>query len=237
MIHVLKNNATRAINAITMLKVILIISLFVLVSDIMEFNFLSELSEYDPSYDSDTELIASANANDDRQQMVAGIYLIALLITGILFIQWFRRAYYNLNQVKAMRYSEGWAAGAWFVPFLNFIRPLQIMQDMHEEMKKSLGSRYRKIVSNESLVGLWWFMFMGGNFIGYFSAKQSIAADTISDYQLMSSLALIEDIMTIISCYIAIRMVREFSQLEGVWAETINDESHGTLEGIENDGI
>jgi len=237
MIHVLKNNATRAINAITMLKVILIISLFVLVSDIMEFNFLSELSEYDPSYDSDTELIASANANDDRQQMVAGIYLIALLITGILFIQWFRRAYYNLNQVKAMRYSEGWAAGAWFVPFLNFIRPLQIMQDMHQEMKKSLGSRYRKIVSNESLVGLWWFMYIGGNFIDYFSVRLSIAADTISDYQLMSSLALIEDIMTIISCYIAIRMVREFSQLEGVWAETINAESHGTLEGIENDGI
>ena len=237
MIHVLKNNATRAINAITMLKVILIISLFVLVSDIMEFNFISELREYNPLYDSNAELIASANANDDRQQMVAGIYLIALIITGILFIQWFRRAYYNLNQVKVMRYSEGWAAGAWFVPFINFIRPLQIMKDMHQEMKKSLGSRYRKIVSNESLVGLWWFMYIGGNFIDYFSVRLSIAADTISDYQLMSSLALIEDIMTIISCYIAIRMVREFSQLEGVWAETINAESHGTLEGIENDGI
>lgn len=117
MIHVLKNNATRAINAITMLKVILIISLFVLVSDIMEFNFLSELREYNPLYDSNAELIASANANDDRQQMVAGIYSIAWIISGILFIQWFRRAYYNLNQVKAMRYSEGWAAGAWFVPF------------------------------------------------------------------------------------------------------------------------
>lgn len=108
---------------------------------------------------------------------------------------------------------------------------------MHQEMKKSLGSPYRKIVSNESLVGIWWFMYLGGNFIGYFSARQSIAADTISDYQLVSSLSLIADIMTIISCYLAIRMVREFSQLEGVWAETINAESHGTLEGIENDGI
>ena len=233
----MKNNVNRAINAITMLKVVFAISLIVLVSDVMEYNFLSELSEYDLSNDSSNELITKAEANDDRQGLVGGIYVIALLITGIFFIQWFRRAYYNLNQKRAMRYSEGWAAGAWFVPFLNFIRPLEIMRDMHQEMKKSLGSRYREIVSNESLVGFWWILFIGGRIISYFAVKQSLRADTISDFQLISGISIIAAIMEVISCYLAIRVVREFSKLEGVWAETINAENQGTMEAIETDDI
>src|SRR4249919_2196416 len=50
----------------------------------------------------------------------------------VSFIMWFRRAYWNLHQVNvsAAHFPEGWAAGAWFVPFINLIRPYRIMQQI-----------------------------------------------------------------------------------------------------------
>jgi hypothetical protein len=44
----------------------------------------------------------------------------------------FRRAYRNLPALGAEspRFSSGWAVGAWFVPFLNLVRPKQIMDDI-----------------------------------------------------------------------------------------------------------
>ena len=45
---------------------------------------------------------------------------------------WTSRAYRNLFalSVTDLRFTPGWGAGAWFVPFLNLVRPKQIVDDM-----------------------------------------------------------------------------------------------------------
>ena len=47
---------------------------------------------------------------------------ILAIIIIIFWIQWMRRAYFNLHQLKTPRlqFSEGWAAGGWFVPIAFF---------------------------------------------------------------------------------------------------------------------
>ena len=62
----------------------------------------------------------AVEANDTRESFLGIIYLIAYIISGITFIMWFRRAYFNLHQkVSWLNHSEGWAAGCWFVPIVN----------------------------------------------------------------------------------------------------------------------
>ncbi|MEO5838213.1 MAG: DUF4328 domain-containing protein [Acidimicrobiales bacterium] len=50
------------------------------------------------------------------------------VVTGIVFVIWFQRCYKNSQALGTanLRFSSGWAAGAWFVPFLHFVRPKQI---------------------------------------------------------------------------------------------------------------
>jgi len=45
---------------------------------------------------------------------------------------WTSRAYRNLFalSVSDLRFTPGWGAGAWFVPFLNLVRPKQIVDDV-----------------------------------------------------------------------------------------------------------
>ena len=47
-------------------------------------------------------------------------------------IAWTNRAYRNLQRSVPMTCGsrDGWAVGGWFVPFLNFVRPKQIMNDV-----------------------------------------------------------------------------------------------------------
>ena len=74
------------------------------------------------------------SSNDHRQKAIAIFMLLLIIGTIITFIMWFFRAYKNLHilKIKLLQHSPGWAIGAWFVPFLNLVRPFQIMNEIWE---------------------------------------------------------------------------------------------------------
>lgn len=82
------------------------------------------------------------------------------LLSIFFFIRWFRRAYFNLHQLNepSLGRSEGWAAGAWFVPVLNFFLPYRIGREIWDYTQRSIPGKtdYR----SSSLVGWWWFGFL-----------------------------------------------------------------------------
>lgn len=45
-----------------------------------------------------TSYAAEISANDIREQSLAVLMIFALLVSAATFIQWFRRAYFNLHQ-------------------------------------------------------------------------------------------------------------------------------------------
>lgn len=65
------------------------------------------------------------------------------IMTIVFFIMWFRRSYFNLHQLNnfSLHYSEGWASGAWFVPFMNLYAPSRIMREIIEDTKSYVSSR------------------------------------------------------------------------------------------------
>jgi hypothetical protein len=75
------------------------------------------------------------------------------------------RLYKNLPALGAadLRYTSGWGAGAWFVPFLNFVRPKQIVNDIWRatdpDAPAQQGSSWhgRPV---RSLLDVWWAVFI-----------------------------------------------------------------------------
>ncbi|CAN5220811.1 hypothetical protein BH09BAC5_BH09BAC5_21960 [soil metagenome] len=99
------------------------------------------------------------------------------LIIGIFFIMWLRRAYHNLHKAGSqyLRHSEGWAAGAWFVPFLNLSWPLQIVRDVWIETQnvfRKKGEIYEQ--EEDRISGWWWMMYLVpiiASYVGTFAMK------------------------------------------------------------------
>jgi hypothetical protein len=74
---------------------------------------------------------SDAIASDDRIHALGLLVIGGLVVTGVLFIAWFRRAYQNTAAFGAPRRSStGWAVGGWFVPIANFFIPKRIANDI-----------------------------------------------------------------------------------------------------------
>ena len=119
-----------------------------------------------------------ATANDLRHQAIAYSNVAIYIVCIILFIMWFRRAYNNLNLSDRVitKYAEGWAAGSWFVPFLNLARPYFIMQEIWDKTQEATHN----LISHKSskIIGWWWVTWIvnniGTNFINRYFKESNV---------------------------------------------------------------
>lgn len=153
------------------------------------------------------------DSNDLREQIIAVIYMIVFYISGFTFIQWFRRAYYNLNIRKKCQYTEGWAAGAWIVPIISLYRPYQIMKEMWEGSIKNLKSRTDQFIGKESAVfiGIWWVLWIVLNYIGTYVLKVSFKAGTVQNLINASIAEMIINVLGIPLALLAISIIKSYS--------------------------
>ena len=132
----LKPNRQSAKNAITLIWIILVLEIVSLISGYFQYDLLQTVVN-----GGDISMEA-ADSNDSREQIIGIIYMIAYVISAVTFIQWFRRAYFNLHSlVPNLTYTEGWAAGSWFVPVIGFFRPYQIMVELYNKTIARLVER------------------------------------------------------------------------------------------------
>jgi Domain of unknown function (DUF4328) len=109
---------------------------------------------------------AKIQCADDRQSTIGWVQTGIFVIAAIFFITWFSRAYKNLGRlgVEALRWREGWAIGAWFVPFLNFVRPKAIANDIWRGSDPQRQPR-TDLLEDTSVpwyFDVWWGLFIVG---------------------------------------------------------------------------
>lgn len=163
---------------------------------------------------------AEANANDMRHLGIALLSVAVNIGCIITFIMWFRRGYFNLHQrVNNLDYSEGWAAGAWFVPFLNLWRPVQIMSEMNRETQDLLVKE--KLMEPKKLLGFliptWWTLWLLDRIVGgMIQRAQMRAADaqTLEDLITETNTDLILTYAAIPLTIVTILMIRTYSKME-----------------------
>jgi hypothetical protein len=122
---------------------------------------------------------AQLEAADQRTMMTAGVQAVVLLVGLGFLIAWTSRAYRNLPALGArdLRFTTGWAVGGWFVPFLNFVRPKQILDDVWRVScpEGDVEDWHRRRVS--PLLHLWWGLWVVG---GLLSLSVSASSDLSS---------------------------------------------------------
>lgn len=113
--------------------------------------------------------LLTAPATVRRLELLSNLQIIAYLVTSLCFLFWIHRAYQNLEAVDAryLDYSPSWAVGAFFVPFLNLVRPYQIVSEIWLKSEPD-QTRLESFATQPSfpLIKVWWLAFIAGNVLG-----------------------------------------------------------------------
>jgi len=215
-IKALRPNDQRAKNAILLIWIVLALEIVAFSSSYLQYNLLSDAAN---GRDFTTE---AAELNDTREGVVGIVYAIFSLISAITFIQWFRRAYYNLHQnVNHLSQTEGWAAGCWFVPIVNLYRPYQLMKEMYIETKNFLLKNGIAIKESFDIsnLGLWWTLWLVSNIIGQFVFRYSLRAETIDELTISTVAEMVGSALGIPLAIVTIKLIKDYSRVETLLRE------------------
>ena len=221
----LKQNEQRAKNAITLIWIVLALEIVSLISGYFQYDLLQTAAN------GGEISIESADSNDTREQLIGVIFMIVYIISAVTFIQWFRRAYYNLHQrVNHLSQTEGWAAGSWFVPIVNLYRPYQIMKELYQETKELLVKKGVSLNENFATdsVGWWWTLWIINNVIGQFVARYSLKSESIDEFTTSTIASMIGNVVGILLSIITVKVIKDYANVEPLLFEIKEEEEETT---------
>jgi hypothetical protein len=210
------DNSVRSKNLIIVFWILIGSTLLGLIPGYNEINILESLGNGE--YVDDVTIESS----DNIQGFVGISQTILYIISVVLFLNWFRRAYANLNRLSIKTHYEENMVGWYFViPILSLYRPYKTMVEIWEKTQtkaKTLNSNF-SINNNTYTIGIWWTLFIISNFIGRFIMKSAFKQDTIEQIIQGSQAILISDIMQIPEALLVIYIVSSIAKMETAIAE------------------
>lgn len=206
----IKDNSQRAKNVITVFWVFFGLTIVSIGSSVLEHNLLLRAANGNIAID-------EANSNDLRQRIVGIAQLMIHIVTIVYFIMWFRRAYFNLHALNFyLRYTEGWAAGAWFVPFMNLYAPFKIMKEIWDntQIRAQQGSENTEIKPS-TLLGVWWFLWIVTNIAGNIYSRMAFRGDqSISDLISLNTTSIVLDVVDLANVFVVITIIKQVHGFE-----------------------
>jgi len=206
----LKPNSERAKKA----KIILIVC--VSISGIYLLQSLFELQRLSAFGDGRSFYIDDYLDRKDPLAALTQINSIASLLAIVSFIQWFRRAYYNLHlRAGGLKYGEGAAAWSWFVPILNFFVPLVIMRELIDKSQETLkqnGVEMEKPIT-ANYANWWWISYWGATVFSIAGILFLLNMNFSSIYRGQMYIALSQALI-VISGVLVIHIIKKYSALE-----------------------
>ena len=180
-------------------------------SDLMEGDLLRRIAGAGEWSDSE------ATSNDVRQGAIGGIQLLLFIATAVAWLVWFSTAYKNLPSLGArrLRFKPGWAIGAWFVPFLNLIRPKAMTDDTWRASDPQAPA-----VQDQPLQGrrvspvlhLWWGLFLVSGAFGQFIGRWSLVEEqTLVQLRSLNIMTTFADLLDIPVAILAMLVVRQIT--------------------------
>jgi hypothetical protein len=216
----LKPNDQRSKNAITLIWIVMSLDIIAFISSYFQYDLLQTVAN--------GGMVTSAEAvfNDIRQQIVGVLYSITYIVSGIVFIQWFRRAYYNLHlRSSHLSYTDGWAAGSWFVPFLNLYRPFQIMKELYVETARIFSKKgLTEEASSTKFLVWWWALWLINNLVSQFEFRTSLKAEIPTDLSIVTIAGMIGNLISIPLAIITVKVIKDYAKMEQVLHSIPNEE-------------
>ncbi len=206
----LKPNVERARYAIIMIVIVMFLDIISAISSYFQLSLLNDINE--GMFVSE----AAISSNDLREQIIAIIYLVVLIISAVIFIQWFRRAYYNLQvRTGTCEHSDGWAAGCWFVPIISLFRPYQIMKELEKKTSQLLGTATGTTVhSNTTVISFWWALWLITNYLGNYIFKMAFKEESLENFINGTTVEMINSGLGVPLSLLTIYMIKTYASKE-----------------------
>jgi hypothetical protein len=180
-------------------------------------------------------VLTGGGATEEEVVLLQGLVGLLAIATGgvtiasaVTYIRWFRRAYYNLHLVdNTLRYSEGWAAGGWFVPILHYFRPVQIMVELYN-VTRVLVSRARPeapVQDSNQWITAWWVLWVISNLWGNLSAQISMRSDSLETLILTTRMDSWAVVLEVPLAIVAVKVIRDYSAMEDQLADVVQAQS------------
>jgi hypothetical protein len=156
-----------------------------------------------------------AQANDVRHAGIGKLQVAAFILTAVCWLIWQARAYGNLRLVGTAksRFTQGWSIGYWFVPFINLVRPYQIIADLWTR-SESQNTERATVPSAPSAVSLWWGGYLVTAFVGRLVLSMSQDSTTIESLRTVTDLGMAQDALGVLSALLAIRVVASIDRFQ-----------------------
>ncbi len=101
--------------------------------------------------------------SDEISEWVGFFQASVFVAVVVVWVVWFHRAYVNAELYGlVLRYSKGWAIGAWFTPILNVWRPKEIADDIARASDPDVPLTHRTVVglAKHPLITVWWIAYL-----------------------------------------------------------------------------
>jgi uncharacterized protein DUF4328 len=165
----------------------------------------------------------AAVANDLRQMLVGLFQGLMVVPIAVAFCFWIHRASANLEGLGYVDqdYSPGWAVGWFFVPFLNLVRPYQVMREIWNASRPILDdgtvlATTEIMRMNETPVPVvgWWGVYLLYGLAGQLHASFTMGAKTLSDLITTTYMQMVVDVIALLSALLAIHVVRTVTRMQ-----------------------
>jgi hypothetical protein len=167
---------------------------------------------------------------------VFGVEGVLLLLTALVFLLWFRRAYWNLLALGAgrLRYTGGWAVWGWLVPLLSLVRPKQLLNDIWRASDPAVpvgrpeAWRRRPV---PSVLIWWWLVFLASVVARAVTTESFHALVQVMTFGLLgraidlirptSGVQALADLLTAAAALLALRVVQMVTERQQARAERL----------------
>lgn len=218
---ILRPNDKREKNIITVIWIFVSVHILYLILNIFLYDLVLDVKNLKTTSQERLDLLAGMETI-----MVFPVFIVIILFY-VYFIMWFRRSYYNLHQIiPYLRYKDGWAAGAWFVPILNLYRPYRIMKELVNESEEFIQKRdeYYTVNLNKYLGITWWMLWISSNTISRSVNRINEIHDTVSGLLAVYAIEVISTLLLIAFAFVTVKIIREYSSMDKLIREILVQE-------------
>ncbi|MEN8187907.1 MAG: DUF4328 domain-containing protein [Bacteroidota bacterium] len=213
-IEAIRPNKKRAEIAQALIWLVMLLEIISMISSYFQYDLLLALQR--------DEFVSNQiiDSNDIRESVIAILYMIVYVVSAITFIQWFRRAYYNMNIRTRTVHSDGWAAGSWFVPIISLYRPYQIMKEMCTETSKLIKTKAGNSTNDSTvIIGIWWTLWIISNYVGQYVMRSAFKAETVENFLNSTIGDMIQSAIGIPLAIITVMIIKSYSAKEEMISE------------------
>ena len=154
-------------------------------------------------------------ASDERLVAGGAALLATFVVSVILWLLWFHRAYRNVDSFGSLdvRMGTGWAVGAWFIPIVNWFLPKSLANDIWRGTEpEPLRDGERTEPRVAPLVHWWWAAWLVANLLGNLSFRLIDDARTLDAERTAVAVDIAAGISFVVAGVLALRFVRAVTE-------------------------